>query len=94
MIIVKGENDVSICIKCGNHFSIRSKTGTSANRCARQYFNGGGHENAAGGRLNVPEDVSDVNNVAEYIEKHKSNDNLSLEEAYFFQAACAYEMML
>lgn len=30
---------------------------------------------------------------SEYIAKHKSSDNLSLEEAYFFQAACAYEMM-
>lgn len=64
MSIMAKEDDGKIRI------SIRSKTGTSANRCARQYFNGGGHENAAGGRLNVPEDVSDVNNVAEYIEKH------------------------
>ena len=45
--------------------SIRSKKGTSANRCARLYFNGGGHENAAGGRLNIP-----VNEVEEYIRKH------------------------
>lgn len=64
MSIMAKEDDGKIRI------SIRSKTGTSANRCARQYFNGGGHENAAGGRLNVPEDVSDVNDVAGYIEKH------------------------
>ena len=31
--------------------SIRSKKGTSANRCAAMFFNGGGHELAAGGKL-------------------------------------------
>ena len=45
--------------------SIRSKKGTSANRCARMYFNGGGHENAAGGRLNIP-----VEELEEYVKKH------------------------
>lgn len=50
--------------------SIRSKKGTSANRCARMFFNGGGHENAAGGRLNKPEDVASINEVPEYIETH------------------------
>jgi phosphoesterase RecJ-like protein len=45
--------------------SIRSKRGTSANRCAKLFFNGGGHENAAGGKLHIP-----INEVAEYIEKH------------------------
>jgi phosphoesterase RecJ-like protein len=34
--------------------SLRSKRGFSANRLAQQYFNGGGHENAAGGRLYLP----------------------------------------
>ena len=28
-----------------------------------------------------------------YIEKNKANETLSLEEAYFFQASCAYELM-
>ena len=50
--------------------SIRSKKGTSANRCSKLHFNGGGHENAAGGRLNVPEDVKSISEVGEYIEKH------------------------
>lgn len=45
--------------------SIRSRKGTSANKCARMHFNGGGHENAAGGRLEIP-----VEAAAEYIEKH------------------------
>lgn len=49
--------------------SIRSKTGTSANLCARRYFNGGGHENAAGGRLYIPENIPGIEAVAEYIEK-------------------------
>ncbi len=49
--------------------SIRSKKGTSANRCAMMYFNGGGHENAAGGKLIVPADLGSIDEAAEYIEK-------------------------
>ena len=49
--------------------SIRSKRGTSANMCAGRFFNGGGHENAAGGRLNIPGDVKDIKSVAKYIER-------------------------
>ncbi len=45
--------------------SIRSKKGTSANRCARMFFNGGGHENAAGGKLEMP-----FHEVEEYTRKH------------------------
>ena len=50
--------------------SIRSKKGTSANRCAREHFNGGGHENAAGGRLYMPQDISNICEAGEYIERH------------------------
>lgn len=50
--------------------SVRSKKGTSANMCARMYFNGGGHENAAGGRLRIPEDVPGIEAAAGYIEKY------------------------
>ena len=50
--------------------SIRSKKGTSANRCARLFFNGGGHENAAGGRLSKPGDVASITEVPEYVERH------------------------
>lgn len=45
--------------------SIRSKRGTSANRCAKLFFNGGGHENAAGGKLYMP-----IGEVEEYIARH------------------------
>ena len=45
--------------------SIRSKKGTSANRCARLFFDGGGHENAAGGKLLIP-----IGEVEEYIRKY------------------------
>lgn len=45
--------------------SIRSKRGTSANRCAKLFFNGGGHENAAGGKLHMP-----IGEVEEYIIRH------------------------
>ena len=49
--------------------SLRSKKGVSANRCAALYFNGGGHEQAAGGRLSVPEDVKSIDEVAAYTER-------------------------
>ena len=67
---------MSIFIKEDNGFarvSIRSKKGTSANRCARMFFNGGGHENAAGGRLYMPSDIADINQAAEYIERVTSD---------------------
>jgi len=48
--------------------SIRSRKGWSANRLARDFFNGGGHECASGGRLYVPRDVRDASGAAEYIE--------------------------
>ena len=49
--------------------SIRSRKGVSANRCAQKYFNGGGHENAAGGRLFIPRDISGINDAEEYIKR-------------------------
>lgn len=50
--------------------SIRSKKGTSANRCAMRHFNGGGHENAAGGKLLIPQDIMNIGMAGEYIETH------------------------
>ena len=50
--------------------SIRSKKGVSANRCSKLHFNGGGHENAAGGRLHIPQDIENIQEAAAYIEKH------------------------
>ena len=50
--------------------SIRSKKGTSANLCARTWFNGGGHEQAAGGKLVFGTDVADFSEVPEYIRIH------------------------
>ena len=49
--------------------SLRSKKGTSANLCAKRYFNGGGHELASGGRLMIPDDVRSPREAAEYIRK-------------------------
>lgn len=49
--------------------SVRSKRGTSANMFAKRYFNGGGHELAAGGRLAVPSDISGPEAAAAYIEQ-------------------------
>ena len=50
--------------------SIRSRKEISANRCAREHFNGGGHENAAGGRLYFPTDIAGMEQAGEYIEAH------------------------
>jgi len=44
--------------------SLRSKDDFSVNRLARSYFNGGGHERAAGGRLFIP-----IGQVEEYYVK-------------------------
>lgn len=61
--------------------SIRSKKGTSANACARKYFNGGGHENAAGGKLMIPDDIECIGAAAGYIEtfthKYLTEDEIS-----------------
>lgn len=52
------------------HFriSVRSKRGTSAQNLARQYFHGGGHENAAGGKI-LPEDFSPAQGIQAYVEQ-------------------------
>ena len=52
--------------------SIRSKKGVSANKCSAMYFNGGGHELAAGGKLYKGKDIpgGTVAEAAGYIEKH------------------------
>lgn len=52
------------------HFrvSIRSKKGTSAQQLAQQYFHGGGHENAAGGKLFIGEDIAQAQDAAAYVE--------------------------
>ncbi len=50
--------------------SIRSKNGTSANRCSKLHFNGGGHENAAGGRLSIGHDIKDFSGTEDYVRTH------------------------
>lgn len=54
--------------------SLRSKDDFSVNRLSRGYFNGGGHERAAGGRLFMPVgEVEEyfVKSLGEFIEKEK-----------------------
>ena len=52
------------------HFrvSVRSKKGTSAQQLAVKYFHGGGHENAAGGKLFIGEDIPSADAAAGYVE--------------------------
>ena len=49
------------------HISVRSKRGTSAANYAREYFHGGGHELAAGGRLYYPQDVARPEDAEAYV---------------------------
>lgn len=53
------------------HFrvSARSKKGTSAQQLARQYFHGGGHENAAGGKLFIGQDIASAQAASAYVEQ-------------------------
>ena len=67
-----GKVRISIFLKEDDgHFrvSIRSKEGTSARNLAMEYFHGGGHEKASGGKLYFPEDIPSPAFAAEYIEK-------------------------
>ena len=52
------------------HFrvSIRSKKGTSAQQLAQSRFHGGGHENAAGGKLFIGQDIPCAEDAAAYVE--------------------------
>lgn len=47
--------------------SIRSKKGVSSNAFARQFFHGGGHEQASGGRIYFPEDLPDPEAIDAYV---------------------------
>ena len=61
-ILLKQEKD---------HFrvSIRSKKGWSARECAVRHFHGGGHENASGGKLWWPGDITTPEEAAAYLEQ-------------------------
>ncbi|MBQ1647377.1 MAG: hypothetical protein II047_02730, partial [Bacteroidales bacterium] len=47
--------------------SIRSKRGVSARMLAKTRFHGGGHEQASGGKIFIPQDVQDAVSVERYI---------------------------
>lgn len=49
--------------------SIRSKRGISAQKMAREYFHGGGHEQAAGGKIFWPDDIPSKEAAAAYLEE-------------------------
>ena len=49
--------------------SIRSKQGTSARDLAMRWFNGGGHENASGGKLVFGVDIPDASAADAYVER-------------------------
>lgn len=66
-----GKVRLSIFLKeSDGHFrvSIRSRKGTSAQQLAVRCFHGGGHENAAGGKLFFPGDIAVPSDAATYIE--------------------------
>ena len=47
--------------------SLRSKRGTSARELAISVFHGGGHEQAAGGRIYIPQDIPGPEAAAAYV---------------------------
>ena len=49
--------------------SVRSKKGTSAQQLAVRFFNGGGHENAAGGKLAFGTDIPEAAAAPSYLER-------------------------
>lgn len=49
--------------------SVRSKKGTSAQQLAQRHFHGGGHENAAGGKLTVGVDIASPEQAPAYVEQ-------------------------
>lgn len=53
------------------HFrvSVRSKKGTSAQQLAQRFFHGGGHENAAGGKILIGEDIPSADAAPAYLEQ-------------------------
>lgn len=53
--------------------SIRSMRGISANLLASRHFHGGGHEQAAGGRLDIGTDVPDFESIPAYVAAVTSN---------------------
>ena len=66
-----GRVKMSILLKQEDgHFrvSIRSKKGSSARAAASEFFHGGGHENAAGGKLYWPGDIAGPEAAAAYLE--------------------------
>ena len=54
-----------------DHFrvSVRSKKGTSAAIYANRYCHGGGHENAAGGKIYFPEDIAVQTDAPAFLER-------------------------
>ena len=52
------------------HFrvSVRSKKGTSAQELALRFFHGGGHENAAGGKVFIGTDIPDAGAAEAYVQ--------------------------
>ena len=54
-----------------DHFrvSVRSKKGTSAQQLAQRFFHGGGHENAAGGKLFIGTDIASAADAPAFLEQ-------------------------
>lgn len=67
-----GDVSLSLLLREDDGFfrvSLRSKEGVSAARLAAEFFHGGGHEKASGGRLFFPGDIASAGEAAAYVEK-------------------------
>lgn len=66
------EVKLSVLLKEDDHhfrISVRSKKGTSAQQLAQRFFHGGGHENAAGGKLFLGEDIPSADAAPAHVEQ-------------------------
>jgi len=68
---VKGVRLSVLAREDGDKFrvSVRSKRGTSARMLAKNHFHGGGHEQASGGRILIPQDIADAAEAEAYVIK-------------------------
>lgn len=49
--------------------SVRSKQGYSARELTTSFFHGGGHEQASGGRVFIPDDIANAGEIKSYLER-------------------------
>lgn len=78
---LKGDKslDFVLHMKKTKKLSLRSKKGVDVEKIAKQYFNGGGHENASGGKLDTEEEILSQSQANNYFVNNYKNFNQQIE---------------